>query len=103
MNSLNQNGKVRPSKSKGRGCLIWLGRIMVSIMGLSLLGYIFEPMAEAADAKAYPPPGQMVDMGGYRLHLNCTGSGSPTVVIDAGHADSPASRLLVTVALAKHF
>ena len=43
MNSQNQNGKVSPSKSKGRGCLIWLGRIMISIMGLSLLGYIFEP------------------------------------------------------------
>jgi pimeloyl-ACP methyl ester carboxylesterase len=26
----------------------------------------------------------MVDVGGYRLHINCTGSGSPTVVMDAG-------------------
>jgi len=44
-------------------------------------------MAEAADAKTYPPPGQLVDVGGYRLHINCTGSGSPTVVIDAGLGD----------------
>jgi pimeloyl-ACP methyl ester carboxylesterase len=29
----------------------------------------------------------MVDVGGYRLHLNCQGSGSPTVVIDAGWGD----------------
>jgi pimeloyl-ACP methyl ester carboxylesterase len=29
----------------------------------------------------------MVDVGGYRLHINCTGSGSPTVVIDAGWGD----------------
>src|SRR6266511_2788731 len=91
MNSQNQNGKVSPSKSKGRGCLNWLGRIMISIMGLSLLGYIFEPMAEAADAKAYPPPGQMVDVGGYRLHINCTGEGSPTVVIESGWGDMSAS------------
>ena len=42
---------------------------------------------EAADARAYPPPGQMVDVGGYRLHINCTGAGSPTVVIDAGLGD----------------
>ena len=48
-------------------------------------------MAEAADAKAYPPPGQMVDVGGYRLHINCTGSGSPTVVIESGWGDSSAS------------
>ena len=44
-------------------------------------------MAEAADAKAYPPPGQLVDVGGYRLHINCTGTGSPTVVIEAGLGD----------------
>jgi pimeloyl-ACP methyl ester carboxylesterase len=52
-----------------------------------LVGYILEPGAEAADAKAYPPPGQLVDVGGYRLHINCTGTGSPTVVIEAGLGD----------------
>src|SRR6478752_195841 len=29
-------------------------------------------------------PGQLVDVGGHRLHLNCTGSGSPTVVLEPG-------------------
>lgn len=67
--------------------LIWLGRIVVLVIGLALVGYIYEPMAEAADAKVYPPPGQMVDVGGYRLHINCSGTGSPTVVIDAGLGD----------------
>jgi pimeloyl-ACP methyl ester carboxylesterase len=28
-----------------------------------------------------------VDVGGYRLHINCTGTGTPTVVIDAGLGD----------------
>ena len=91
MTDQNQNGKASPSKSKGRGCLTWLGRIMLLIIGLSLVGYIYEPIAEAADAKAYPPPGQMVDVGGYRLHINCTGSGSPTVVIESGWGDSSAT------------
>ena len=31
-----------------------------------------------------PPPGKLVDIGGRRLHLHCTGSGSPTVLIEAG-------------------
>src|SRR5262245_47309456 len=34
-----------------------------------------------------PPPGRLVDMGGYRLHLNCQGTnlnGGPTVVLEAG-------------------
>ncbi len=30
------------------------------------------------------PPGRLVDVGGYRVHLNCTGSGSPTVFIIGG-------------------
>jgi len=34
-----------------------------------------------------PAPGVLVDIGGYKLHLNCTGSGKPTVLLDAGGAN----------------
>lgn len=87
MDDRNQGGEVPTSKRRGRGCLVLLGAGLATLAGLMLVGYIYEPMAEAADAKAYPPPGQLVDVGGYRLHINCTGSGSPTVVIDAGLGD----------------
>ncbi|HEX8243922.1 MAG TPA: alpha/beta hydrolase, partial [Longimicrobium sp.] len=33
------------------------------------------------------PPGRLVDIGGYRLHIYCTGSGSPAVVLLAGSGD----------------
>jgi pimeloyl-ACP methyl ester carboxylesterase len=33
------------------------------------------------------PPGKMVDLGGHRLHVNCTGKGSPTVVVENGLGD----------------
>jgi pimeloyl-ACP methyl ester carboxylesterase len=39
--------------------------------------------AAAQDGVA-APPGRLVDIGGRRLHLHCTGSGSPTVIIEAG-------------------
>jgi pimeloyl-ACP methyl ester carboxylesterase len=87
MNNQNQLGKAPASKRRGKGCLPWLGVCLASLLGLMLVGYIYEPMAEAADAKAYPPPGELVDVGGHRLHINCTGSGSPTVVIVAGAGD----------------
>ncbi|HJS28937.1 MAG TPA: alpha/beta hydrolase [Anaerolineales bacterium] len=88
MNDQNQIGATpNSSKRRGRGCLLWLGAGLASFLGLMLAGYIYERMAEAADAKAYPPPGQLMDVGGYRLHLNCTGTGSPTVIIDAGLGD----------------
>jgi pimeloyl-ACP methyl ester carboxylesterase len=35
----------------------------------------------------YSPPGKLVDVGGYRLHLNCTGQKGPTVVLIAGGGD----------------
>lgn len=78
------------AKKENRGMntsLIWLGRVVVLIIGLALIGAIYERMAEAADAKAYPPPGELVDVGGHRLHINCTGTASPTVVIEAGLGD----------------
>jgi hypothetical protein len=37
------------------------------------------------DARRYPAPGEMVGVGGYNLHLYCTGeAGAPTVVMDSG-------------------
>jgi pimeloyl-ACP methyl ester carboxylesterase len=38
-------------------------------------------------AQAPAPPGKMVDLGSHRLHVNCTGSGSPTVVVENGLGD----------------
>lgn len=35
----------------------------------------------------YARPGQLVDVGGFRLNLYCMGSGSPTVVFDSGWGD----------------
>ena len=37
--------------------------------------------ALAATAQTPPPLGKLIDVGGYRVHLYCTGEGSPTVMI----------------------
>jgi len=54
------------------------------LAGLLLLGLISQAIANAVDAARYPAPGKLVDIGGYQLHINCTGAGSPTVILDAG-------------------
>src|SRR5574339_399903 len=87
MNDRNPAGTKPISRRRGRGCLQWLGFALALFLGLALVGYIYEPLAEAANARAYPAPGQLVDVGGYRLHISCSGSGSPTVVIVAGLGD----------------
>ena len=32
----------------------------------------------------YPPPGKIYSVDGYGMHLNCAGTGSPTIVLEAG-------------------
>ena len=87
---MSNPNRIQPKPTptgRPRRWLLWLGGILGAIALLLLAGAIYELLAEAADARAYPPPGQMVDVGGYRLHINCTGDGSPTVVIEAGLGD----------------
>jgi pimeloyl-ACP methyl ester carboxylesterase len=38
----------------------------------------------AAPVAAQTPPGTLVDVGGYRVHIYCTGEGTPTVMVIGG-------------------
>ena len=31
-----------------------------------------------------PPPGRLIEVNGRKLHIHCTGNGSPTVILEAG-------------------
>ena len=42
------------------------------------------PAQQASSLQKYPPPGGLVDIGGRKLHLHCTGNGNPTVILMAG-------------------
>ena len=57
---------------------------VLAVLMVASVGGGYEPVRESLDARAYPMPGQLVDVGGHRLHLHCTGSGSPTVVLEPG-------------------
>jgi pimeloyl-ACP methyl ester carboxylesterase len=49
-------------------------------------------VAQRPSSAQYPPPGRLVDIGGRgdtggrKLHLNCSGKGTPTVILVAGGA-----------------
>jgi len=52
--------------------------------------------AVSATAASVPQvPGTFVDFGGHRLHVNCTGQGSPTVVVENGFGDFSFDWILV--------
>src|SRR5207248_9173027 len=60
-----------------------LAGLALILLALALAGATYQGVAAAVDTRRYPPPGRLVDVGGYRLHVSCTGSGRPTVVLDA--------------------
>ena len=71
-----------------RRILRWTTRIVLcalALVALLLLGGAgYQAIAGNVDPSRYPSPGQLIDVGGRRLHLYCTGQGSPTVVFEAG-------------------
>ena len=64
--------------------LRWLLYPVFAALTLAAVGGGYQTMREAVDADSYPMPGQLVDVGGHKLHLHCTGSGGPTVVLEPG-------------------
>jgi pimeloyl-ACP methyl ester carboxylesterase len=51
---------------------------------LTTLIFLLGPHSAFAQPTLGPPPGRLVDIGGHKMHLYCTGSGAPTVVLEAG-------------------
>lgn len=54
---------------------------------LALVGAAYQAIANKSDAHRSPEPGRLVDVGGFRLQLNCTGKGTPTVILESGLGD----------------
>jgi len=49
----------------------------------------------------YPPLGKLIDIGGRKLHLNCTGAGSPTVILESGASSFAIDWTLVQPAVSR--
>ncbi len=57
---------------------------VAALVALALVGALYQTLATQADRRNFPPPGKLVDVGGYRLHIQCAGAGYPTVVLETG-------------------
>lgn len=80
----------------------WLLYPVVAMLALASVGGGYATLGAAADARSYPMPGQLIDVGGHRLHLHCTGSGSPTVVLEPGGGEMSSNLGWITPAVAAH-
>jgi pimeloyl-ACP methyl ester carboxylesterase len=75
--------------------------LMLVVLILALGTFVAGAIAKSYLAKQYLPPGQLVDVGGYKMHIYCTGQGSPTVILDAGLGDFSVTWGLVQPEVAK--
>jgi pimeloyl-ACP methyl ester carboxylesterase len=62
-----------------------LAIVLLSLLVAALVaGFAYQQFAERSDERRFPAPGWLVDVGGHRLHVQCAGEGSPTIVLEAG-------------------
>lgn len=76
------------SESKLKRISRRVGRVLVGLFALLMLvvlsGATYQALATSAHSRSFAPPGELVDVGDRSLHLWCSGSGSPTVVLESG-------------------
>jgi pimeloyl-ACP methyl ester carboxylesterase len=88
--SLSTPAKTNPQTARPkRRSVFWVKRILlglvITLVVLPATGAAYQVIATQADHRNFPPPGQLYDVGSYRLHIYCTGpqdSGNPTVILD---------------------
>jgi len=71
--------------------MCWAGKVALAIVlllgSLAIAGALYQQIETWRDARRSPEPGRLVNAGGLRLQINCTGTSSPTVVLDSGLGD----------------
>jgi len=72
------------TRSLLRGLRYLLVTELALLIVIAATGAVYEARSRSRDQRRYRPPGKLIDVGGYKLHLYCSGSGSPTVVLDFG-------------------
>lgn len=93
------------SRRKGGVLGRWLKRIAWTLVGilavLAIAGAAYQAIATNQDAQRFPQRGKSVDIGGFSLNLDCTGAGSPTVILESGLGVPAAGWALVQPEVAK--
>ncbi len=73
---------------------------LLGLYGLCTLGGGYQTIRDSIDRRLHVAPGQLVDVGGHRLHLNCAGSGTPIVILESGLGETAAYWASISTAVA---
>jgi pimeloyl-ACP methyl ester carboxylesterase len=65
--------------------LRWIALLTVGIaLLLAIFGISYQAVEAREDARRFHEQGKLVDVGGYKLNIDCAGEGSPTVILESG-------------------
>lgn len=79
----------------------WVLYPVVALLALGSLGGAYETLSERADAKTFPMPGNLLEVSGHGLHLRCSGSGSPAVILQSGGGEMSSNMGWIAPAVSK--
>jgi pimeloyl-ACP methyl ester carboxylesterase len=84
---------------------LWIRRGLVwpvaGLLALAVIGAIYQVVATQIDQRTYSPPGEMVNVNGHLMHINCLGEGGPTVILEAANLGMSAHWVRVQQQLAQ--
>jgi pimeloyl-ACP methyl ester carboxylesterase len=75
--------------------------VVFTILALCAVGGGWQTVSSATETNPYLTSGGLIDVGGHQMHLSCTGSGAPTVVLEPGAGGTSASMGWVAPAVAR--
>lgn len=63
---------------------VLFGGLLAFIVIAVISGRIYQVRSQYVDLRQHPAPGKLVSVNDHLMHINCLGSGSPTVILEQG-------------------
>ena len=67
--------------------LIIIAIVILAVALLCFTGFVYNTVASTRLARAHPVPGTFYTVDGRLMHIDCTGEGTPTVILESGIGD----------------
>ncbi len=72
---------ARTLRRVSRAILKWS---LIGLVSVTALAFLTESYFKIQNARRFPPPGKLYQVGKHKMHIWCEGSGEPTIVLDSG-------------------
>jgi pimeloyl-ACP methyl ester carboxylesterase len=78
-----------------------LAVVCLATVSLAITGALYEMIGRWRDARRFPHRGHLVQAGSIRMNIDCSGQGSPTVILESGSGGPSVDWLMVQPEVAK--